>query len=90
LHDHAKDQIEIKLFHKVIPGGTQILLHEGWGLGREIPGFCGDDSAKAGAGSANQKFATLFHNHDIGKQTPHPAAQGRPDGANLMAQPVIS
>jgi hypothetical protein len=60
LHDEAKDQIEVKLFHKVFPGGTQILLHEGWGLGREIRVFRGDQGAKRGPQAANQKSANLF------------------------------
>jgi hypothetical protein len=66
LHDQAKEQIEIKLFHKVIPGGIQILLHKGWGLGREIRGYWGDDSAKTSARSATQKFANLFQKHGLG------------------------
>jgi hypothetical protein len=75
LHDQAKNQIEVKLFHKVFPGGTQILLHKGWGLGREIRGFCGDDSAKTGPGSENQEFAYLYDKRDIANQKPHPAAE---------------
>jgi hypothetical protein len=66
LHDQAKEQIEIKLFHKVIPGGIQILLHKGWALGREIRGYWGDDSAKTSARSATQKFANLFQKHGLG------------------------
>jgi len=60
LHDQAKNQIEVKLFHKVFPGGTQILLHQGWGLGREIHVFRSDHRAKWGPEAANQKSANLF------------------------------
>ena len=79
LHDKAKDQIEIKLFHKVIPGGTQILLHQGWGLGREIRGFCGDHSAKTGPEAQIRSPQTCFEN--IKNKSPIP-----PQGSGRMGQ----